>query len=127
MTRFLLILSIVSTIFVGCTNPTSAQNNLDASKFQEGFSKENTIILDVRTKDEFNEGHIENAQNIDYYSDNFETEVNKLDKSKTVYVYCRSGGRSGKAMNILVKNGFTVFNLNGGMMAWNSAKLPSAK
>lgn len=77
-------------------------------------------LIDVRTPEEFNEGHIENAVNIDFYSDQFIDEINKsLDKNKTVFLYCKSGGRSGKAYTMLKENGFKeVYDLKGGYSNW---------
>jgi rhodanese-related sulfurtransferase len=81
--------------------------------------------LDVRTPSEFNEGHIEGAQLIDFQSGNFESEIETLDKSKTYAVYCRSGNRSGQAVKIMSDAGFTnLYNLNGGVIDWSSAGLP---
>ena len=78
------------------------------------------IILDVRTPNEFNEGHLENAININFYDPNFKTEIAKLDRTKTILVYCRSGGRSAKSMNIMKDNGFqTVYNMLGGYSSWS--------
>ncbi len=81
---------------------------------------ENAFILDVRTEDEVEEGHIPNATNIDIYlGQDFLTELEKLDKSKNYYVYCRSGNRSGQACAIMNSVGFeNAYNLEGGFMNW---------
>lgn len=80
---------------------------------------DNSILLDVRTIEEFNEGHIEGAINIDIFSPNFQSEAGKLDKSKKYFVVCRSGGRSMSAAGALDSMGFsTIYNLAGGMMSW---------
>ncbi|HTF04841.1 MAG TPA: thioredoxin [Bacteroidia bacterium] len=79
-------------------------------------------ILDVRTPEEFNEGHLEGAQNIDFKGADFAIHVNALDKSKPVMVYCHSGNRSAQAADQLRNNGFTtVYALDGGIQAWQSA------
>lgn len=85
---------------------------------------ENTIVLDVRTEDEFNDGHIKNAENIDIYKgQDFLDEVNKLDKSKSMYVYCRSGARSAQACALMENEGFEkTYNLIGGIMEWQGDK-----
>lgn len=80
----------------------------------------NSVVLDVRTQDEIDSGMIPNAIHIDIYKgQGFISEVEKLDKTKNYYVYCRSGARSGQACNILnqleVKN---AYNLSGGFMEW---------
>ena len=83
-------------------------------------SDDNAVILDVRTEDEWNEGIIENAINIDIYKgQGFIYEVEALDKSKNYYVYCKAGGRSQQACTIMNQLGFdNTFNLIGGMMNW---------
>lgn len=81
---------------------------------------ENAIILDVRTEDEVSEGYIPNAKNIDIYQgQGFVDALEELDKSKTYFVYCRSGARSGQACGIMNQLGFeNAYNLEGGFMAW---------
>ncbi len=80
----------------------------------------NAVILDVRTEQEIEEGYIPNAQNIDIYlGQGFVDELEKLDKSKNYYVYCRSGNRSGQACAIMNSLGFeSAYNLQGGFMNW---------
>lgn len=78
-------------------------------------------ILDVRTPEEFAQGHIDNAQNIDWQGENFVQNVEKLNKNKAVYVYCRSGKRSLKASEKLEELGFKkIYNLDGGFLKWNA-------
>ena len=81
---------------------------------------ENAVILDVRTEDEFNEGFIANAINIDIHrGQDFVNEIENLDKSKNYYVYCRSGMRSAKACEIMNQLGFeNAYNLIGGITEW---------
>ena len=77
-------------------------------------------MLDVRTPEEVEEGYIPNATNIDIYlGQEFVAELEKLDKTKNYYVYCRSGQRSGQACAIMNKLGFeNAYNLVGGFMNW---------
>lgn len=81
---------------------------------------DNAVILDVRTPEEVAEGIIPNAITIDIYKgQGFIYELEELDKSKTYYVYCRSGGRSGQACGIMNQLGFkNAYNLIGGFMEW---------
>ncbi len=81
---------------------------------------DNAFILDVRTEVELEEGHIPNAKHIDIYlGQGFIDELEKLDKSKNYYVYCRSGNRSGQACAIMNSIGFAnTDNLVGGFMNW---------
>ncbi len=80
----------------------------------------NAVILDVRAEDEFSEGIIPGAINIDIYKgQGFIYAIEELDKSKNYYVYCRSGGRSGQACSIMSQLGFeNTYNLLGGIMNW---------
>lgn len=81
---------------------------------------DNAFILDVRTEEELEEGYIPNAKHIDIYlGQGFIDELEKLDKSKNYYVYCRSGNRSGQACAIMNSIGFeNTENLSGGFMNW---------
>ena len=81
---------------------------------------ENAVILDVRTPEEQAMGIIENAICIDIYQpDEFISELEKLDKSKNYYVYCKAGGRSAQACAVMNQLGFeNTFNLEGGFMQW---------
>ncbi|GEM_PF-3095679 len=88
----------------------------------------NFVILDVRTPVEFKEGYIESAINLDFYSTAFKDELDKLDKGRIYFIYCRTGNRSGQAMQIMESLNFRcVYNLSGGIVAWVSAGLPVVK
>lgn len=79
------------------------------------------ILLDVRTPLETAEGKIENALEIDYKSQEFESSINQLDPNKVVLIYCRSGKRSMKAAKVLEQKGFKkIYNLDGGFLKWNA-------
>jgi len=76
-------------------------------------------LLDVRTEGEYLVSHLKNAQNICVTSDDFQKKAASLDKEKPVYVYCKGGGRSSKAAQILKDMGFTkVYDLQGGLKNW---------
>ncbi|MFO8147498.1 MAG: rhodanese-like domain-containing protein [Bacteroidota bacterium] len=79
------------------------------------------VIIDVRTREEFESGYLKNAQLIDIMQpQSFMDSVNKLDKNKNYYIYCRSGNRSGQACQVLDARGFiNTYNLQGGMLDWN--------
>jgi rhodanese-related sulfurtransferase len=95
-------------------NPDTFEQKLQASDVQ---------LVDVRTADEFAEGHLPNAINIDINGDNFEDETAKLDKEKPVMVYCKMGGRSAKAAANLKEQGFKdVSDLDGGITSWKDAE-----
>ena len=77
-------------------------------------------ILDVRTPEEWAEGTIPKAEKMNYHDDDFASQVESLDKTKPVYIYCKRGGRSSSAAEILKEKGFKkVYNLDGGITAWN--------
>lgn len=128
MMRFSVILLLsLSALFYECSN---GQNNikttLSATEFAEAITKQpNAPIVDVRTPDEFNGGHVANAVNINWNGSNFKQEIEKLDKNNPVFVYCLSGGRSTAAASNMRAMGFkTVYEMQGGMMKWRAAKLP---
>ncbi len=86
---------------------------------------ESFIILDVRRPSEFAAGHLENAINIDYYSNDFRNELELLDKDQTYLVYCRSGRRSANTLKIMDELGFIdAANMLGGIKAWKKAEYP---
>ncbi|MFC1908009.1 rhodanese-like domain-containing protein [Chloroflexota bacterium] len=95
---------------------------------QENQNNPDFVILDVRTPEEFADGHIANSINVDFYSETFRDDINKLDKDKTYLIYCRSGNRSGKALNIMVGLGFMeAYNISGGIIEWKAEGLPIIK
>ena len=90
--------------------------------------KKEVVVLDVRTPEEFNEGHLKGAVNINIQSKTFKEDVAKLDKSKTYLVNCASGGRSTRACNAMGGLGFKdALNLEGGFKAWSAAGQPVEK
>ncbi len=81
-------------------------------------------IVDVRTPQEFAQASIAKAKNIDINGDNFEEELDKLEKNKPLLIYCKSGGRSSQAVEKAKKMGFErIIELDGGMEAWKEAKI----
>jgi rhodanese-related sulfurtransferase len=89
-------------------------------EFSKGLIKKQIKIIDVRTPKEFNQGHIENAININFKSSNFIKSISKLNKDASFLIYCKSGNRSGKAAKIMDSIGFSkIYDLKGGYMNWN--------
>ena len=123
------ILSMISFLWVmhsSCQNASTKDSNikkLSANEFENTMALDSNLqLIDVRTPEEFNQGFIKNAKNVNWNGGDFETEVTKLDKSKAVFVYCLAGGRSGEAANKLKDLGFTtIYDLKGGMNAWRNA------
>jgi thioredoxin len=129
MKKYLIIsLSTIAILFNSCTNgqTQTTKTNLSATEFAEKIKELPTaVILDVRTPDEFSKGHLQNALNYDWNGNEFEKQIARLDKSKPVFVYCLSGGRSSAAASKMRSNGFTnVYELDGGIMKWRDANLP---
>lgn len=87
--------------------------------------KDSVVVMDVRTPSEYDEAHILGAINIDVKEDSFKKKaLEQLPKDKKIAVYCRSGRRSADASGILAGEGFQVFNLDGGILAWLKAQKP---
>ena len=95
---------------------------------QDNKDSPNFTIIDVRTPEEYAAGYIEKAINLDYNSETFRIDINKLEKNKTYLIYCRSGRRSGMALSIMKELGFReVYNMLGGIIEWEAAGLPVVK
>jgi len=110
----------VAVIFY--TNMEDKFTTLNANDFEQAIADTATIVVDVRTADEYAGGHIANAINIDVNRAGFLYEVDeKLPKDKTLAVYCHGGVRSRKAAALLSDNGFCVLNLDGGITEWRNA------
>lgn len=100
---------------------TDAIEILSVADFKSGIAEKNIQLIDVRTPREYRSEHISKAVNIDIFQkSSFRASVEKLDKNKPVYLYCRSGNRSQKAARVLADMGFNqIFDLKGGYMAWS--------
>ena len=93
---------------------------LEVQVFKDSISHKKVQLVDVRTPEEYNSGHIKDAENIDFYSGIFTTEFNKLDKEKPVYIYCRSGSRSKQTATKLSAMGFKkIYDLKGGILNYD--------
>ncbi|MFT5512213.1 MAG: rhodanese-related sulfurtransferase [Bacteroidia bacterium] len=130
MKTYLFILSTF-VCFVACqsakqhntsdSDQTPTVQSLEQSGLSDKLKEADVVMVDVRTPGEVADGYIKGASHfIDFYGDDFQEKVKGLDKSKTYVIYCRSGGRSGKAAEFMVENGFkTVYNLEGGISAYS--------
>lgn len=109
----------------GACSTSNAITSVSAPTFENSISGGQEQLLDVRTPEEYNEGHIAGALNIDVKAPGFEEKaVKELDKKRPIYVYCRSGRRSLDAADILAKAGYKVVNLSGGILEWIDDRLP---
>jgi rhodanese-related sulfurtransferase len=114
MFPFLLSISVAA-----CSQQPSGYQNVDNQKFTTLMNEPNTVILDVRTREEYKDGHIPHATLINFHDQNFSQELDSLDKSKTYLVYCAAGGRSSQASTLLTQKGFkNVYNLEHGFSQW---------
>ena len=111
---------VLSLIFIfSCELINSPEINIiSESDFVEIQDSDYTLI-DVRTQDEFDLGHIDGAINLDFYSETFQNDVLSLPKNETIVLYCRTNNRSSKTANILKENGFKEISvLEGGITEW---------
>jgi rhodanese-related sulfurtransferase len=101
--------------------PQSFASNISVDDFQK--LQKTYTLLDVRTAEEYAEGYIDGAPNIDFQKPDFRSKVAALDRNETYVLYCRSGGRSSQAMEVMKGMGFNyLYNLEGGYMAYSAAK-----
>lgn len=101
------------------SKPKDKFTNLSADEFEKLIENDDVQRLDVRTVAEYSEGHIPGSININIFDDKFSAAADEiLDKSKPVAVYCKSGRRSRNAARLLVKKGYTVYNLDKGILNW---------
>jgi thioredoxin len=117
--------SFFSVLLFACSAPAQKQD-VDVNTFQEHLANTTVQVLDVRTPEEYQNGHIHNALLANWMDkQEFTDRVKYLDKDKPVLVYCASGGRSGQASKWLADNGFTqVENLLGGFTQWKLENKP---
>lgn len=126
----ILMITAIAVFFNSCSTGQTEGNGIfelmDAANFSSKMNeKSDAPIVDVRTPGEYAEGHIEHSLNFDWNGANFEKQISDLDKSQPVFVYCLGGGRSAATVEKMQELGFKeVYELDGGMMAWRSAKMP---
>lgn len=101
---------------------------ISEAAFSNKMKKRKSIVLDVRTPEEFSEGHIKNARNYNVLDSlSFEQQISKLKKNKQYLLYCKSGKRSGKALVLMQQKGFKhLYHLDGGITAWTGEKVKPA-
>ena len=102
--------------------------SIPVQEAQKKQHKDEIIILDVRTPEEYASGHIPDSKHININSDDFEKNINLLDKNASYAVHCRAGGRARRAARYMRENGFRdVSNLEGGFIEWKAQNLPIEK
>ena len=120
-------LIVMTTCAMQASGSTGNDNivSVSAPEFEKEIRSDSVQLVDVRTPQEYAEGHIDGALNINVQSDDFkELAQIELSKDSTVLVYCRSGRRSLDAAEILTSLGYNVVNLKGGIIEWKEEGLP---
>ena len=122
-----IIISIQSLVTCPANESESVYKNLDAVKTKKIIAqykkdKKTLIIIDVRTKEEYDREHFPKAKLINFFGSDFEKKLKELDKNKSYLLHCQSGGRSKGALNKMQKLGFKrVYHLDGGILAWKKS------
>lgn len=118
---FVFLISLLSA----CAMNGQQTESITVAEFERSIAKPNVQVLDVRTAEEYKSGHINNALQANWLNKaEFYDRTAHLDKSKPVYIYCLSGGRSGAAAAALREKGYQVTNLEGGIAAWKQSNKP---
>ena len=126
--KYLSILLMVTAGMMYSVSCAQTSGGVAAAVFSQKSKADKTaLIIDVRTPAEFSAGHIDKAINIDVKAADFQQKCDKLDKTRTLYVYCLAGVRSGRAADYLRSKGYRVITLNGGIESWQSAGMPVVK
>lgn len=127
-----ILLSLLTAISFGTTGCSAQSDSIDTlapqAFIKQAKADTTSIILDVRTPGEYKEEHLAGAQQLDFLnSEAFDAGIKLLDKSHTYYVYCRSGKRSHNACIKMKKQGFKVFDMEGGILNWKKLGMPTTK
>jgi rhodanese-related sulfurtransferase len=124
---------IIAAVFLcGITRADDTKSDgathVDAKAAEKLVKEGKVTVVDVRTVNEYKQGHIAGAKNIDFTENDFESQVAKLDKSKPYLVHCASGHRSTNSLETFKKLGFkSIYHLDGGLKAWEAAGKPVTK
>ncbi|WP_114778802.1 rhodanese-like domain-containing protein [Botryobacter ruber] len=113
-----ILIATLAVILLTCNEPVqdnSINKRITATEYKEEHDNtKDAVLVDVRTPAEFKEGHLREALNSDYLNGQFQEDMQHWDKSKTYYLYCASGNRSGKAAKLMEEAGFkTIYNIGG--------------
>lgn len=127
-------LSVLFSLFLfisfnsACQKKENGITLISADSLKVMLNNEHGILLDVRTPEEFAEGHLPGAINIDFKNEGFSAALDTLDKTKQYEVYCRSGHRSGESTEMMSKKGFKkVYDLEGGILKWQEKGFETVK
>ena len=127
MRRYFLAVVFIQIFLMSCGQIPNI-NQLSSKEFKELIEDKEAILLDVRTNFEFENEHLINAEQLNYYAIDFRRKILLLPKDQDIFLYCNTGYRSEKATEILLENGYTkVYNLQHGIMEWNINNFPVTK
>lgn len=122
MYKIIILMAFSLLSFFSCGSSSKTFVSMPVDEFAKLIEKDEVQLVDVRTKTEFEQSHIPGAINIDVMGEGFEQKADEvLNKTKKVALYCRSGGRSKKAANILYEKGYKVYELNKGFISWETS------
>jgi rhodanese-related sulfurtransferase len=115
--KFSILLTVFTVIFVSSCQ--SQPKSLSLNEFKTELNQKNSVLIDIRTPQEFASGHIEGATNINFYNKDFESQMYEAAEKANVLIYCASGNRSGQALKSLNAGKFkSISDLSGGIRAW---------
>ncbi len=129
MSKFiLLLLAFIGIVTVACMSKDGVKT-LSPADFAKAIAGDSAaVVLDVRTQEEYAEGHLQGATLLDYkQTAHFAAGIDTLDSAKTYYIHCRSGRRSHEAAVMMQKKGLNVVDMKGGILAWTAEGLPLVK
>ena len=119
------LVSLITLALVACGGTTQVIDRVDAATAQTLIGRSATVLLDIRTPEEFAETRIAGSVNINFYAPDFADQIGELDRNAAYVVYCRSGNRSAQAMDVFRQLDFAeVHEIDGGIVAWVGAGLP---
>jgi len=129
MKKVSLLLSLMVLLVFSCKEEIEGEIKMVSPEEMQTLLQLDTVqLVDVRTDAEFKEGYIAEAQNIDFMSPTFESDIMILDKEKPVLLYCEKGGRSAKCAKKMIDLGFKkIYDMQGGFSKWQHEGLPYKK
>lgn len=124
----LILLAMASLLADSCSQGQN-ETSLSAMEFSRRIEQSpRAVVLDVRTPEEYAEGHLAKSMNLNWKGSDFEKQIATIDKTVPVFVYCLGGGRSASAATRMRSKGFKeVYELQGGLTKWKDAKLPTIR
>jgi rhodanese-related sulfurtransferase len=128
----ILLILVIGTAGIAASAASTGTQAVSARQFKAmidaGRTNPEVVTLDIRTPAEFRQGHIQGAQLIDFYAADFVDQLKRLERDRTYLIYCRSGNRSAKSLDLFAKLGFRhAYHLENGLIGWKQEDFPLAK